>query len=408
MLEAREILLAMFRAGVAAADPLHRLARYLPEKPRGRCIVVGAGKAAAAMAVALEAAWPDVALSGAVVTRYGQTLPTQRIRILEAAHPVPDANSEAAARIMLSLVAGLTADDLVIALISGGGSSLLALPAAGVTLAEKQSVSRALLASGATIAEINVVRKHLSAIKGGRLALAAQPARLITLAISDVAGDDPSLIASGSTVPDPSTWLDVDRIATRYGITLPAGVERSETPKPGASRLDYRLIATPLEALRAAAAVAQEHGITPLILGDAIEGEARTLATVMAGIAKSVRWNALPYPPPCALISGGEATVTLGAGPGTGGPNQEFAVALALALNGAPGIWGLAADTDGIDGNSLAAGAIVGPDFLAMAAMAEDALLRHDVTGLLDRAGALLAPGATMTNVNDLRVVLVL
>ena len=405
---ARAILHEIFRAALAAADPLACLPPHLPAKPRGRCVVVGAGKAAGAMASALEQAWPEVELSGVVVTRYGQALPTTRIKVLEAGHPVPDANGEAAARQILAAVRGLGAGDLVIALISGGASALLALPAPGVSLAEKQELNRALLASGATIGEINVVRKHVSAIKGGRLALAASPARVVTLAISDVPGDDPALIGSGPTVPDPSTWDEVDRIAARYAIALPAGVERSETPKPGALAMDYRLIATPLMALQAAAATAHQHGITPLILGDAIEGEAREVGVVMAGIARSVRAHGLPVRPPCVLLSGGEATVSLGTDPGLGGPNQEFAVALACALKAAPGTWALAADTDGIDGNSGAAGGLVGPDFLARAPGAQAALARHDVAGVLAEAGALLTPGPTMTNVNDLRAVLIL
>jgi len=405
---ARAVLRAIFRAGVASADPRVCLPLYLPEKPLGRCVVVGAGKAAGAMAAALEAAWPEVELSGVVVTRYGQAVPTTRIRVLEAAHPVPDGGSVAAAREMLGAVQGLSEDDLVIALISGGGSALLALPGEGMTLAEKQGLNRELLGSGATIGEMNVVRKHVSGIKGGRLALAAQPARVVTLAISDVPGDDPALIASGPTVPDPSTWEDVDRIVARYGISLPAGIVRVETPKPGAFEVDYRMIATPLMALRAAAEVARGAGITPLILGDAIEGEAREMGIVMAGVARSVRAHGLPVAPPCVLLSGGEATVSLGRDAGQGGPNQEFAVALAVALKGAAGVWGLAADTDGIDGNSGAAGGLVGPDFLARAPGAEAALLRHDVAGVLRAADALLTPGPTMTNVNDLRAVLVL
>ncbi len=408
---ARALLQDMFRAAVAAADPALCLAAHLPEKPKGRCVVVGAGKAAAAMAAALESAWPDVELSGTVVTTYGLPPRTLRIKILEAGHPVPDAGSESAARQILSDVRDLTADDLVIALISGGGSSLMALPAPWISLVDKQAATKALLASGATIAEINVVRKHLSAVKGGRLAKAALPARVVTLAISDVPGDDPATIASGPTVPDPSTWADVDRICKQHGIFLPVGIIRQETPKPGEFDLDYRVIATPAMALRAAAEVARAAGVTPLILGDAIEGEAREMGTVMAGIARSVRTQGLPCAAPCVLISGGEATVTMhGEQHGKGGPNQEFALAAALALRGLPDVWLLAGDTDGIDGNNAAAGALLGPDFLQREGIFEPevALRLHDVTRVLAEREALLTTGQTQTNVNDFRAVLVL
>ena len=272
---ARSTLRAVFDAAVAAADPLKMLAAHLPEKPRGRCIVVGAGKSAAVMAAALEAAWPDVEMTGAVVTRYGHAVPTQHIEVIEASHPVPDANSERGARRLLELVQGLGPDDLVLALMSGGGSALLALPAKGLTLADKQAVNRALLASGATITEMNAVRKHLSAIKGGRLAAAAAPARVVTLAISDVPGDDPAVIASGPTVPDATTFADARALVARFGLQLPPQVterlaqDDDETPKPDSQpNVEFHLIATPLMALRAAEETARRLGLTPMILGE--------------------------------------------------------------------------------------------------------------------------------------------
>lgn len=412
---ARVALRAVFDAAVAAADPRRVLAPHLPPPPRGRCIVVGAGKSAAVMAAALEEAWPDVPLSGLVVTRYGHAVPTRRVTVIEAAHPVPDANSELAARRMLETVAGLGPDDLVLALISGGGSSLLALPSPGITLAEKQAVNRALLASGATIDEMNAVRRRLSAIKGGRLAAAARPARVVTLAISDVPGDDPAVIASGPTVPDPSTADEVAAIIARRGIVLPpaaAALMRAETPKPADIEADFRLIATPMMALRAAAAAARAHGLDALVLGDAIEGESRELGTVLAGIAHSVRAHATPAAPPAVLLSGGETTVTIGRGPaGRGGRNTEFLLGLAVALRAAPGIWAVAADTDGIDGTEDAAGAYVTPDTVARAAAkgldARAVLAAHDSYSLFAAVGDLLRTGPTLTNVNDLRAVLV-
>ncbi len=417
--QARRALRAVFDAAVASADPRVVLARHLPDKPAGRCIVVGAGKSAAVMAQALEAAWPAVALSGVVVTRYGHAVPTRRIVVREASHPVPDANGESAAREILASVGGLGPDDLVLALMSGGGSALLSLPAAGLTLDDKQTVNRALLASGATISEMNTVRKHLSAIKGGRLAAAAAPARVVTLAISDVPGDDPAVIGSGPTLPDPTTFADAIALLRRYHITPPPAVAAhlahglEETPKPG--RLpapDVRLIATPLMALHAAAETARGLGLAPLILGDALEGESRELGTVMAGIAASVRGHGLPVAAPALLLSGGETTVTIGSGPcGRGGRNTAFLLGLAVALQGAPGIWAVAGDTDGIDGTEDAAGAIVAPDTLARARVAgldpRAVLAAHDSYGLFDAIGDLIRTGPTLTNVNDLRAVLV-
>jgi hydroxypyruvate reductase len=418
---ARAILRGVFDAAVAAADPRVVLARHLPAKPAGRCIVVGGGKSAAVMAAALEDAWPDVALEGVVVTRYGHAVPTRRIEVIEAAHPVPDAAGQAGAARLLAAVRGLSADDLVIALISGGASALLSLPAPGLTLADKQAVSRALLHSGATITEMNAVRKHLSAIKGGRLAAAAAPARVVTLAISDVPGDDPAVIGSGPTVADPTTFAEARAILARTGAEVPAAVaahlERAaeETPKPGRLAADPPiLIATPLMALRAAASAAEAAGLTPLILGDALEGESRELGTVLAGIAASVRAAGVPVAPPCLLLSGGETTVTIRAGgaePGRGGRNTECLLGLALALREAPDIWAIAGDTDGIDGTEDAAGAIVTPTTLARARSAgldPRALLdRHDSYGLFDALGDLVRTGPTLTNVNDIRAVLI-
>ncbi len=409
--QARTGLRAIFDAAVASADPRRVLAAHLPERPAGRVIVVGAGKSAAVMAAALEDAWPDATMTGVVVTRYGHAVPTRTIEVIEASHPVPDANSELGARRVLAAVQGLSADDLVIALMSGGASALLELPGPGLTLADAERVNRALLASGAAIGEMNTVRKHLSAIKGGRLAAAARPARVVTLAISDVPGDDPAVIGSGPTVPDPSTWADVRAIAAHYGLVLPRS-EGLETPKPHEIDTDVRMIATPAMALEAAAAVARAHGLTPLILGDALEGESRELGTAIAGIAHSVRAHGHPLPAPCVLLSGGETTVTIGKGPaGRGGRNTAFLLGLAIALRGAPGIWALAGDTDGIDGTEDAAGAIVTPSTLTRArAMGLDpraVLSAHDSYGLFDAVGDLVRTGPTLTNVNDLRAVLI-
>ncbi len=405
-------------SAVAAADPRQVLARHLPEKPSGRCVVVGAGKSAAVMAAALEAAWPDVPLDGVVVTRYGHAVPTRRVTVLESSHPVPDANGEAAARRILAAVRGLGPDDLVVALMSGGASALLPLPAEGLTLADKQDVNRALLASGATISEMNCVRKHLSAIKGGRLAAAAAPALVVTLAISDVPGDSPAVIGSGPTMPDPTSFAEARAILARYGITPSPRVAArlaaaaDETPKPGSLRADFRLIATPLMALEAAADAARAAGAAPLILGDALEGESRELGVVLAGIARSTRLHGHPRPAPAVLLSGGETTVSIGAGPaGRGGRNSEFLLGLAVALAGTPGIWAVAGDTDGIDGSEDAAGALMTPDTLARArarGLDPAALLAgHDSFSLFDTLGDLIRTGPTLTNVNDFRAILV-
>ena len=416
---ARAALRVIFDGAVAAADPRRMLAAHLPAKPRGRCVVVGGGKSAALMAAALEEAWPDVPLEGTVVTRYGHAVPTKRIEVIEAAHPVPDANSERGARRVLERVRGLGPDDLVLALISGGGSSLLTLPASGLTLDDKQAVNRALLASGATIGEMNAVRKHLSAIKGGRLAAAAAPAQVVTLAISDVPGDDAAVIASGPTVPDPTTFAEARALLARYRITPPPSVaahlaaEAEETPKPGSlPHASFHLIATPMMALARAAEVAHDLGLAPLILGDALEGEAREVGTLMAGIARSVRAHAAPLPAPAVLLSGGETTVTIGAGSaGRGGRNTEFLLAFAVALAETPDIWAIAGDTDGIDGTEDAAGAIVAPDTLERARTLgvnpRATLDAHDSYTLFDALGDLVRTGPTLTNVNDIRAILI-
>lgn len=418
--DARALLRRLFDAAVASADPRVVLAAHLPERPRGRVVVVGAGKSAAVMAAAVEAAWPEADLSGLVVTRYGHGHPTRRVEVVEASHPVPDAAGEAAARRILALVDGLTADDLVLALISGGGSALLALPAAGLTLGDKQAVNRALLACGATIGEMNVVRRHLSAVKGGRLAAAAHPARVVTLAISDVPGDDPAVIASGPTVADPSSFAEARGIVARYGIALPDAVRAhlargaEDTPKPGDPRLaraELRMIATPRGALEAAAAAARAAGVTPLILGDAIEGEAREMGIVLAGIARSVAAHGVPVARPAVLLSGGEATVTLGDAKGAGGRCGECLLGLAVALAGHTGIWALMGDTDGVDGSENNAGAVAGPDTLARAAAAgveaRAALATHRSHDVFAALGDLVVTGPTLTNVNDFRAVLV-
>ncbi|MCP5269510.1 MAG: glycerate kinase [Zoogloeaceae bacterium] len=415
----RQLLADLFTAAVNAAQPEHCIPRFLPPPPKGRTLVIGAGKASAAMGQALERHWPG-ALSGLIITRYGYAVPCERIEIIEAAHPVPDEAGRAAAERMLNLVQGLTADDLVICLISGGGSALMPLPGAGVTLADKQAINRGLLASGATISEMNCVRRHLSAIKGGRLAAACHPARVVNLLISDVPGDNPMDIASGPTVVDPTTCADALDIIRRYGITLPAGAQqlldsgRGETLKPGApelAKVSTHLIATPQMALEAAAAVARQAGITPIILGDSIEGEARDVGKVMAGIALQVRQHGQPFPPPCVLLSGGETTVTV-RGQGRGGRNVEFLLALALGLNGAPGIHAVAGDTDGVDGLEEIAGATISPDTLSRAwakgIRPRDALDNNDGHGFFEALGDSLVTGPTLTNVNDFRAILVM
>ncbi len=414
----RQFLESLFAAAVRAADPAACVPRHLPSPPQGRTLVIGAGKAAAAMARAVEQHWPGE-LSGLVVTRYGHGVPCERIEAVEAAHPVPDEAGQKAAARMLAVLEGLTSDDLVLALVSGGGSALLALPFDGITLAEKQQMNRALLKSGASIAEMNCVRKHLSAVKGGRLAAAAYPARLLTLAISDVPGDDPAVIASGPTVADPTTCADALAVLEKYRIAVPPPVEDllrsglSETPKPGDvcfAHGETRIIATAQGSLAAAAEAARAAGVTPLILGDAIEGEAREVAKVMAGMAKSCARHGVPARPPCVLISGGETTVTV-RGKGRGGRNAEFLLALAVALEGAPGIHAIACDTDGIDGTEDNAGAILTADTLVRAHApgldAQACLADNDGYGFFSALGDLVVTGPTRTNVNDFRAILV-
>lgn len=414
----RELLRRMFDAAINAAQPAHCIPPHLPTPPKGRLVVIGAGKASAAMAKAVEDNWPGD-LSGLVVTRYGYGVPCRRIEIVEAAHPVPDAAGLAAARRIRDLVQGLTADDVVLCLISGGGSSLLALPMEGLTLEDKQAVNKALLKSGASISEMNCVRRHLSAIKGGRLAAACYPAKVVTLLISDVPGDNPIDIASGPTVPDPTTCEDALAIIKRYGIEVPAKVldilesGRGETVKPGDSRLagiTTRMIATPQMALEAAAVVARDAGINAAILGDSIEGEARDVGKVMAGIALQVALHNQPFAAPCVLLSGGETTVTV-RGNGRGGRNVEFLLSLGIALDGHAGIHAIAGDTDGVDGIEEIAGACLAPDTLARAwaqgIKPKDSLANNDGHGFFETLGDSVITGPTLTNVNDFRAILI-
>ena len=414
----RALLQAMFQAAIAAAQPSHCVPPHLPPVPQGSLIVIGAGKASAAMAQAVEQHWPGP-LSGLVVTRYGYGVPCERIEIAEASHPVPDQAGMDAARRMLDLVGNLQADDTVLCLISGGGSSLLALPLDGITLEDKQALSRALLASGATIGEMNCVRRHLSAIKGGRLAAACHPAQVVTLAISDVPGDKLGDIASGPTVADATTCDDALAIVRRYGIALPdslrAALEsgRGESVKPDDPRLartHTTLVATPQLALEAAAGVARAAGVTPYILGDSLEGEARDVGTVMAGIALQTAQRGQPFPAPCVLLSGGETTVTV-RGNGRGGRNVEFLLALGIALQGRDGIHALAGDTDGVDGQEEIAGALLAPDTLrrawALGIKPRDSLDNNDGHGFFQALGDSVVTGPTLTNVNDFRAILV-
>ena len=414
----RELLMRMFEAAIAAAKPEACIAQHLPEPPKGRLIVIGAGKASAEMARAFEALWPGP-LSGLVVTRYGYAVPCQRIEIVEAAHPVPDFAGLDAARRILELVEGLTADDLVVSLISGGGSALLPLPGEGLNLAEKQEVNQALLKSGATISEMNCVRRHLSGIKGGRLAAACYPARVFTLLISDVPGDDPINIASGPTVADPTTCEDALAIVRRYGIELPAAAcallksGAGESIKPGDPRLantETRIITTPQLALEAAANIAREAGYTPYILGDAIEGEARDVGKAMGGIALQVARRAQPFVPPCVLLSGGETTVTV-RGQGRGGRNVEFLLSLCIALDGQAGVYALAGDTDGVDGQEETAGAYLAPDSLSRAwslgLRPKDSLAENNGHGFFAALNDAVITGPTLTNVNDFRAILI-
>ena len=428
----REFLEHLFATAVRRALPLHNTAAYLPAPPTGRTLVLGAGKAAGAMAQAVEALWPaDAPLSGLVVTRYHHVPPRppgvkQRIEVIEAAHPVPDAAGLAAAERILALTQDLTKDDLVLCLISGGGSALLTLPADGLTLADKQRINKALLVSGASIAEMNCVRKHLSRTKGGRLAQACAPARVVTLAISDVPGDDPSIIASGPTMPDATSCADALSILKRYAIELPGPVADSlkngalETPKPGDPAFAahaVHLIATPQQSLAAAAEAARAAGMAAYILSDEMEGESREVGKVHAALARAVARKGQPFQRPCVILSGGETTVTVRSqGPGMprgrGGRAGEFCLGLAQGLQGQPNVYALAADTDGIDGVEDNAGAWVEPATLSRAAALgmtiEDYLERNDAYAYFAALGDLVNTGPTFTNVNDFRAVLVL
>jgi hydroxypyruvate reductase len=416
--EPSALLRDMFQAAVAAADPAVITPRYLPAPPKGRLVVLGAGKAAASMAKAVEDHWPGP-LEGIVVTRYGHAVACERIEVLEASHPTPDEAGERAARRILELAQGMGPDDLALCLISGGGSSLLSLPAPGLTLADKKAINAALLRSGAPIGEMNAVRKHLSAIKGGRLAAAIHPARAVTLIISDVPGDDPAVVASGPTVEDETTFAQAREILRRRGITEPRAViehldrAQDETPKPGDARLarnEVCVIAAARLSLDAAADIARAAGIEPIILGDAIEGEAREVGAEHARLALSIARGQTHHKRPCVLLSGGETTVTV-RGKGRGGRNSEYLLALALGLDGAPGIFAIAADTDGIDGSEQNAGAFVAPDTLARArANGVDPLAlqaANDSYGVFEASGDLVTTGPTLTNVNDFRAILI-
>ena len=428
----RDFLEQLYQAAVQRALPLQNTAAWLPKPPKGRTIVIGAGKAGGSMAQAVEALWPAcAALEGLVVTRYHHIPPRpiglkQRIELVEAAHPVPDAAGLAASERMLAMVQGLTEDDLVLCLISGGGSALLTLPADGLTLADKQRINQALLSSGANIAEMNCSRKHLSRIKGGRLAAACAPARVVTLTISDVPGDDPSIIASGPTVPDASTCADALAILKRYEIDVPAAVLAQlengalETPKPGDTTFgghEVHLIATPQQSLEAAAAAARAAGLNTYILSDEMEGESREVGKVHAALARAAARGTGAFEKPCVILSGGETTVTIkalraGVARGRGGRAGEFCMGLAVGLQGQAGVYALAADTDGIDGVEDNAGAFVMPDTLqratAQGMKLEQYLDRNDAYGYFGALGDLVVTGPTHTNVNDFRALLIL
>ena len=424
-------LRALYAAAVSRALPAYVIGAHLPPPPKGRTLVLGAGKAGGAMAAAVDALWPvDAPISGLVVTRYDHVPPAYRARpgrieVVEARHPVPDEAGRQAAQRIVGLTRGLTADDLVLCLISGGGSALLAMPAEGLAFDDKQAINRALLNSGAAIDEMNAVRKHLSAVKGGRLAAMCAPARVVTLLISDVPGDEPSVIASGPTVPDASTCADALAILARYGINIPAAARAGldsgafETPKPGDARFaghEVRMIATPQQSLEAAAALARAAGIAAHILSDEIEGESREVGKVHAALARAVARRgqppAAPFRRPCVILSGGETTVTVRSTGGRGGRASEFLLGCTIALQGQPGVWALAADTDGIDGIEDNAGAVATPDSLARAAALglkpADFLDRNDAYNFFHALGDLVVPGPTFTNVNDFRALLVL
>lgn len=420
----RELLEASFRAAVAAADPLKIVPAHLPPPPMGRTLVLAAGKAACAMAQAVEQNWPaDKKLFGIALTRYGHALPLEQIRWVEASHPVPDEAGENAAREMMAAARAVKPMDQVIALFSGGGSALLSLPAEGITIGDLRKVTRDLLRCGASIQEINTVRKHISAIHGGRLAAACK-APILALAISDVTGDDPTHIASGPCSPDPTTFQDAVDILNHFEIKPPRAIfehltaglrgERPETPKPGDvafKKVTTKVIATAHRSLEAAAALFQEHGVTPVILGDSITGEAREVAKVMAALVREVHQHGLPFKPPVALLSGGECTVTVGPAGGRGGRCSEFLLALAHELRGLPDVHAIAADTDGIDGSEDNAGAFLAPDSLArgreLGLEAKRLLAGNDSYGFFSALGDLLLTGPTLTNVNDYRAILI-
>jgi len=414
----RALLVELFNAALRAADPLDTIAAHLPP-PRGRTVVIGAGKAAARMAQGVERRWQGP-LSGVVVTRYGHGAPTRQVEVIEAGHPVPDDASQAAARRMLAAVQGLGKDDMVLCLVSGGGSALMSLPAGAITLQEKRDINTALLRSGAPIGEMNIVRKHLSAIKGGRLALACGEARVVTLVLSDVPGDDPAVVASGPTLADPSTAQDALRIMRQRGIEMPPSVRAVledpawETPKPGDPRLashSLAVIATAHQALQAAANAARAEGLRTLVLSDRLEGEARAVAVSHAALVEGVIRHGSPLRAPCVILSGGETSVTV-RGTGRGGRNAEYLLALAVALRGTPGVHAIACDTDGIDGTEDNAGAVLSPDTLARAAAqgldAAALLDNNDGYSFFSALGDLVVTGPTRTNVNDFRALLII
>jgi glycerate 2-kinase len=426
--EPRAFLRSLFDVAIAAAQPERVIAAHLPPPPKGRTVVIGAGKAGGAMAAAVDALWPaGKPLSGLVVTRYDHVPPAYRqqpgrIEVVEASHPVPDEAGAHAARRIVALTQGLTPDDLVLCLISGGGSALLSMPAEGLTLADKQRINQALLKSGASISEMNCVRKHLSAIKGGRLAAMCAPAQVVSLLISDVPGDDPSVIASGPTVPDPSTCREALGILQRYAIEVPPAAAQGlrtgafETPKPGDERLAHNtlaMIATPLASLQAAAQAAEAAGMAAHVLSDEIEGESREVGKVHAALARSVARRGQPFAKPCVILSGGETTVTVsGSSRGRGGRATEFLLGCAMALQGERGVWVLAGDTDGIDGIESNAGAIVTPDTLeramALGRRPDEHLMANDAWSFFSALGDLVVTGPTYTNVNDFRALLIL
>jgi glycerate 2-kinase len=418
MADEKSLLRALFEAAISAANPGRVLARHLPAPPKGRTLVIGAGKAAASMARAVEAVWPGD-LSGIVVTRYGHHLPTRKIEVVEASHPIPDEAGLAASGRILASLKDLTESDLVLCLMSGGASALLPLPLDGLRLEDEQALNKALLQCGATISEMNCVRRHLSAIKGGRLGLACHPARLVTLLISDVPGDAPADIGSGPTIADPTTCGDALAVIARYGIATSDKVRevlasgRGESVKPGDPRLansEVKMIATPQMALEAAADAARKAGVPAYILSDRIEGEARDVGKALAAIARQVARHQEPFAPPCVLLSGGETTVTV-RGKGRGGRNVEFLLSLGISLDGHPGIFALAGDTDGVDGIEETAGAYLGPDSLARAwkngIKPQESLAANDGHSFFEALGDSIVTGPTLTNVNDFRAILI-